>query len=605
MNQRPRGIVLLTLTLLLAAGTIAASPAVRYRLAMPDPSSHLFHVTMTVEGLGPGAGIDVALPVWRTGRYVIFDFAGGVQEFSAEDGAGRPVAWHKTDKSTWHIERRGARTVVVRYKVYANEFDQRTRGLDDEHGFVDGTSVFMYLPAFRQAPVRLTVDPYPGWHVTTGLDSIPGSGTEFTAPAYDHLADCPIEMGTQRDYAFTAGEKPHVLSLSGPIACDVDSLIGLIRRIVAINKEFWGDLPYRRYVFLFEAFPNAGGATEHINSAIFTISPRYSRRPLPCRELAGLISHEFFHTWNVKQIRPRGMDPYDWSRENYYNEIWIAEGSTSYMHSLLLARGGLTPTAAYLNGVAGMVQSDRQRPGNAVQTLAQCSFDLWIKSSRGLQQSYNAESDVYGRGAAVSMVLDLELRHRSGNAHSFDDLLRTLYKRFPLGSGGYTVADVQRIADELAGSSMRDFFNAYVYGTERLPWERALGYAGLALSVTDSSTPAWLGMQTSERDGKAVAWSVVAGSPASAAGLSPGDEVVALDGYRVTSAQFHSRISALSPGDSIRLTVFRRDRLREFTLRLAQQPVPRYAVVRAGGTTPAQDALYSSWLAIQQQTEQR
>lgn len=591
-------VVLSSCLALLAAGTIAASPKISYRLSMPEPSTHLFHVAMTIDGLEPGAGLEVALPAWRTGRYVLFDFAGGVQEFSAQNGSGRPVLWHKTDKSTWHIERGGANTVVVRYKVYANEFDQRTRGLDDEHGFIDGTAVFMYLPAFRRAPVRLTVIPFQGWHVTTGLDSLPGSGTDFSAPTYDHLADCPIEIGKQRDYAFTAEGKPHVLSLFGPIACNPDSLIGVIRTIIAVNREFWGDLPYGRYVFMFHALSNAGGGTEHINSAVFTISPSYIRRSVPCRDLAGLISHEFFHTWNVKQIRPRGMDPYDWSRENYYKEIWIAEGSTSYMHGLLMTRGGLTSTAAYLNGVAAMIQSDRQRPGNALQSLNECSFDQWIKSARGLQQSYNAESDVYGKGAAVSMLLDLELRHRSGNKHSFDDLLRTLYKRFPLGSGGYTGVDVQRIADELAGSSMQDFFDAYVSGTERLPWERALGYAGLALIVPDSSAPVWLGLQTFEREGNAVAWAVVAGSPAYAAGLSPGDEVVAMDGYRVTAAQMQSRISAMSPGDSVGLTVFRRDRLRDFTLRLKEQPVPRYAVRRLDVPTPEQDAVYVSWLGI-------
>ncbi len=586
----------LLLSLVLAHGAHAASPAITYKLSMPEPSTHLFHVAMTIDGLGRGDGLDIALPAWRTGRYVLFDFAGGVQELSAQNGSGQPVPWHKTDKSTWHIDRSGAHTVVVRYKVYANEFEQRTRGLDDEHGFIDGTSVFMYLPAFRGAPVRLTVIPFPGWHVTTGLDSLPGSGTEFSAPAYDHLADCPIEIGTQRDYAFSVEGKQHVLSLFGPITCNVDSLIGVIRSVIGINRAFWGDLPYERYVFFFHALTNAGGATEHINSAVFTIGPSYSRRPESCRGLAGLVSHEFFHTWNVKQIRPRGMDPYDWSRENYYREIWIAEGSTSYMHALLMARGGLTSTGDYLNGVAGVIESDRGRPGNALQSLTECSFDQWIKSTRGLQQSYNAESDVYGKGSAVSLLLDLELRHRSGNTHSFDDVLRTLYRRFPLGSGGYTVADVQGIADELAGTSMRDFFDAYVHGTERLPWERAMGYAGLALTAPDSIPHAWSGVQTYERDGKAVVWTVVAGSPAYAAGLSPGDEVIGLDGYRVAAAQLQTRISALSPGDTVRLTVFRRDRIREFTLHLAQQPVPHYALRRLDVRTPEQDAIYSSWL---------
>ena len=211
--------------------------------------------------------------------------------------------------------------------------------------------------------------------------------------------------------------------------------------MIAMNRRFWGDLPYRRYVFLFRAGTRGGGATEHINSAAFSIQPSYERRPTPCRGLAGLVSHEFFHTWNVKQFRPKGMDPYDWSREYYFKELWIAEGSTSYGHGLLMARSGFGTLSGYLDGIASTIQADRRRPGNSVQSLTECSTDSWIRFNRPGPQSFNAETDFYGKGAAVSMLLDLEIRHHSGNARSFDDLLRTLYRKFPRGSGGYTVGD--------------------------------------------------------------------------------------------------------------------------------------------------------------------
>lgn len=589
---------LCALSLFVAAPAPAADPpTIVYHVSMPEPWTHLFHVELSLPSPRDGkADLDVAMPAWRTGRYALFDFAGAVQDFRAMDRDGVPLRWEKTDKSTWRIHHARSFPLRVTYKVYANEFEQRTRGLDDEHGFVDGTGVFMYAQRLRSLPVRLTVVPYGNWHVTTGLDSVAGSRTEFTAPGYDHLVDCPLEIGTQRDFGFMAEGSPHVLSLSGICSCNADSLIADIRRIVSMNRTFWGDLPYRRYVFLLRAGTRGGGATEHVNSSAYTITPSYGRRPVPCKNLTGILSHEFFHTWNVKQFRPKGMDPYDWSKENYYKELWIAEGSTSYLHGLLLTRNGFGTVAGYLNGIASNIQSDRQRPGNMKQSLTECSFDSWIKFNRPGQQSYNAETDFYAKGAAVSMLLDLEMRHTSGNARSFEDLLRELYRRFPRGSGGYTIRDVERIAGELAGTSMRDFFERYVHGTDPLPWERVLGYAGLRVRRADSSAISWAGMETSGDGDRPIIWRVVTGSPAYAAGLSVNDEVLALDGMRVHGSQLRPRLADLAPGDTVRLTVFRNERLLDFTFALGIQPVPRYDVVRGDTLTPGQRAIYGSWL---------
>ena len=221
--RRFTGLTLLT-PLIMVAVLHAKSPVLSYRLSMPEPWTHFFHVELTITGLpADSRALDAAMPAWRTGRYVIFDFAGGVQEFSAQTVGGSKVRWEKTDKSTWRITSAGETTIVLRYKVYANEFDRRARGLDDEHGLVDGSAVFLYLPNYRKAPVKLTVVPYAHWHVTTGLDSVRGSRTEFTAPNYDHLADCPLEIGTQRDFGFIAEGKQHVLSLAGISSCDADT----------------------------------------------------------------------------------------------------------------------------------------------------------------------------------------------------------------------------------------------------------------------------------------------------------------------------------------------------------------------------------------------
>jgi len=331
----------------------AQQPAVEYVLGMPQPWTHLFEVETTFRNLpGNDSTLDLRLPVWRTGRYVIFDFAAGIVAFSADDGAGNAFQWEKIDKSTWRVHTTGKAVVRARYSVYANEFSMRTRGLNDEHGFVDGTSVFMYVEPYRNAPVKLTVRPYGAWHVTTGLDAVPGKRFHFVADGYDHLVDCPMEIGNQTDVEFMVEGKKHILSVAGTVRWDQDSVVSYLQRIVMMNKKFWGDLPYDRYIFMFHATPSGGGGTEHINSAAMGISPFGYDRPGGYGGLIGLVSHEFFHTWNVKRLRPRGMDPYDWTKENYYKELWIAEGGTSYMHGVLLTRSGIRTTKDALKGIA-------------------------------------------------------------------------------------------------------------------------------------------------------------------------------------------------------------------------------------------------------------
>ena len=578
-------------------------PSIHYTLGMSKPATHLLEVELTLDRLpGNEPALDVILPVWRPGRYLVLDFAGGVQNFSATDGDGKPLRWEKVEKSLWRVGTNGSRQISIRYSVYANEFNQRTRGLNEDHAFIDGAAVFMYVEKYRRLPVALTVKPYGNWHVTTGLDadeSVPpaaAGGVRLAAPDYDYFVDCPIEIGTQRDFPFMVGGIQHLLSIYGEGNWDADTLIRDIGTIVKTEQSFWGDCPYKRYLFLVHCAPNAGGGTEHINSTIVGARPFVFKNPDTYRGFLGLIAHEYFHTWNVKQLRPKGIHPYDYTKENYSSELWIAEGTTSYYDNLLLVRAGFTTAEKYLDGVASAVQNDRQRPGNSVQPLAESSFDAWVKYWRSTEQSFNLESDYYGKGANVSSLLDLSIRHRTANKHSLDDVMRTMYARFPLSGAGYTLADFQRVAEELSGGSLREFFDRYVFGTVPLPWEECLGHAGLNLSVRDTAFKPWTGLATADAGERTRITQVVTGSPASAAGLDIGDELLALNGYRVRSADLTERVGQLREGDEIALTVFRNDRLHEYRLRVSRAAVPAYKITKISGATDLQRSLYRDWL---------
>ena len=597
MRRQSNPVLSLALFLQVLPMILRAQPRIEYTLSMPHPATHVLEVSLRMSGLPSGRDfIDIMLPVWRPGRYMVLDFAGGVIRFDARKSGGGALPWTKTEKSTWRVRTGPETGFTARYEVFADEFDQRTRGLDDEHAFVNGAAVFMYAPEYRSSPVELTVVPPAGWHVTTGLDS--SSANHFHAPDYDEFVDRPLEIGTQSDFTFDVDGVPHVLSIFGKGNWEPDTLTRDIGRIVHANREFWGNLPYRRYVFLLHCVPGGGGGTEHVNSTIMGITPFVFRNPDTYRGFLGLVSHEFFHTWNVKQLRPFALAHPDYQKENYTEELWMAEGTTSYFDGVILVRAGLSTRERFLEGVANGVYEDRLRPGNRVQSLAESGFDAWIKYWHGNRESFNEESDYYGKGAAVSLVLDLEIRHATNNARSFADVMRELYKRFPRTGHGYTNADVRNAVAETGGEGMRAVFDSLVNGTAPIDWERVLGYAGLELTEIDPPPPVWTGMDLADAEGRGRVTRVIAGSPAFRAGLDIGDEIIAMNGMKVTGSLMQQRLKDFLPGAAVRLTVFRGERLREFVVTLEKPALTRCRIRESETIKPGEKAILEGWLPV-------
>ncbi|MBI2427895.1 MAG: M61 family metallopeptidase [Ignavibacteriales bacterium] len=571
-----------------------SQPAVHYTLAMSHPSTHLLEVEIRVDDLKSNT-VDLHMPAWRTGRYVIFDFSGGVQEFSAVDDKGKSIQWKKMDKDTWRIEHGGANYITARYKVYANEFNQRTRELNSEHAFIDPAAVFMYVDELKNRPLELSILPYGTWHVTTGLDEVEGKKFTYGAPSFEYFADCPIEIGNQKDFRFTVDNKPHIISIYGDGNWNIDTLITDFTKIVVANKEFWGDLPYKKYIFFIHCQPNAGGGTEHINSTVMGVRPFIFSNRASYIGFLGLVSHEYFHTWNVKQLRPKAYAPYDFSKEGYSEELWISEGTTSYFDDLIVLRAGYRDAKNYLEMIGQMISSDRSRYGNTIQPLSEASFDAWVKYWKRQQNSFKAESDYYGKGSHVSLLLDLEIRHRSENKHSLDDVMRTMYRRFPV-SKGFTNADFIKVSEEFTGGRLKEFFDNYLYGTVPLPWEKNLAFTGLELALKDSTGKIGLGIMTQDTGEKNRITGVIPNSPAEKAGVEINDEIVALNGFRVRSSEMNERVSSMTKGDEITLTIFRNDKLKEIKLQLEYFGFPAYVVKKTAKPTDLQKSIFESWL---------
>jgi len=567
-----------------------------YKVSMPDPASHFFHVTVKLNNISASQkNVELKMPAWRSGRYLLFDFAGGVQEFTAENEKGKSLKWKKTDKATWQIERSG-NNITVKYKVFANDFLSRTRGLDEQHAFINNLAVFMFSPKYYNKPLTLKVEPYDNWHVTTGMDNYNNEPNTFYAPNYDYFADCPLEIGTQTDFDFDVRGIKHTISFFGEAKYDKQRVIKDFTTIIEKNFDFWGSVPYKHYTFIVHSTPQSGGGTEHINSTVVGIKPQAFESDEGYESFLRLISHEFFHTWNVKQLKPAGLTPYDWTKENYTSELWIAEGGTSYYDGLMLVRTGQMSIDNFYKEISGGVDDDRRRPGNKIQPVSESSFDAWVKFWKRTANTYNSESDYYSKGSYVCIVLDMEIRNSSENVYSLDDVFSYMYKKFPLDVKGYTNEDFRKTCEKFAGKNLKQFFEEYVYGVKPIEWEKYLGYAGLVLTHSDSVITPVVGLICTRNENKIIIQEVLAGSSAEKAGLQSGDEIIAVDSSRLSYDEAEKRIKELQTGDKITITVFRNNKLSEAKLSLEEIKLTNYKIERTDAPSSLQKKIYEKWL---------
>lgn len=585
-----------TLVLLVLAVQAVAQP-VRYVVDLSRAQTQSIDVSMTIPGLDRGE-VEVALPVWRPGRYAVLDLAQSVSRVRAEDDAGNPLKIDKVTKTSWRIDTGGAREITVRYRVYANQLSLRTRHVDDTHAFLSGSSVFMFTDEERSRPVSVTLANMPeGWQIASGMDFAPGSDDTLVAADYDTLVDSPIEAGIQRRIDFTVLGKPHQIVIWGQGDWDMQRLADDFALITEHQAEIFGNLPYDRYVFMIHAQPGSGGGTEHINSTIMGADPRTATDDARYRRFLSLVSHEMFHTWNVKSFRPAGITPYNYLVENYTDLLWVAEGTTSYYDDLTLARTGLITVNDYLGRLAGSIRGMRDRPGRHVQDLAESSHDAWIKLFKTDEDSVNQSVNFYRKGALASLLLDIEIRRLSDGAGSLDEVMRRMYDRFPLRLGGYTSAQFKAVCEEVAGASLDEFFARYIEGTDPLPLEDAMLFVGLELARdADPGDPdeAYLGLQLS---GDSVS-TVLDDGPAREAGIIHGDEIIAIDGHKLAGRSLNDIVAAHKPGDRLRFTLFRYNQLRDIDVVLTGRPAGSWRVRKLPDATAQQQARFTDWLHV-------
>jgi predicted metalloprotease with PDZ domain len=589
---------------------------ISFTVAMSRPHTHLFDVEIAIKHAASGPAEEMlVMPVWTPGSYLVREFERNVQDFAATTGAGQPLRWEKTNKNTWRVVTNGAREWRATYRVYANELSVRTSELNSEHAFWNNANLLMYLEGFLKSPATLRVVAPDVWKVATGLPVVPGQRNTFRAENFDILYDSPFEASDFKTIVFNVKGVPHRIVIDGAGNYDPERMRRDVQKIVETQVELMGgEIPYRDYTFILHLRSNAGGGLEHLNSAAlgyprfgFTIrsgdratsaAPNTTDTPeRDYRGFLGLVSHEFFHLWNVKRIRPDALGPFDYTQENYTKVLWVAEGITDYYADLVLRRAGLISESEFLTATARSIQNMQNTPGRLEQSVEESSFDAWVKYYRQDENSVNSQVSYYDKGALLGLLLDLEIRKRSGGAKSLDDVMRYLYAEFYKKNRNYGPADFQKAAELMAGSSLEEFFSKYVRGKEELDYNAALEAVGLRLETSAAAdAKVYFGADVAQEDDRLIVRRVYAGSPAYEHGLNAGDEIVALDNMRATRDFFNARMAEKKPGDLVNLTIFRFDNLSLLPIKLSDKREMSYRIVPVASPTAVQKQIRADWL---------
>jgi predicted metalloprotease with PDZ domain len=572
--------------------------AINYKLSMPEPHTHYFIVDMEMSGVQKDT-LAIKMPVWAPGSYLVREFSRNVEDFRAKNGSGIEVTTFKDSKNTWKVVTRGADKIHVSYKVYAYEPSVRTSFLDASHGFVHGTSVFMFVEGHKEQSVRLEVVPYENWKkVSTGLKRVGTTGFHFEASNYDMLVDAPIEIGNHKVISFKAGGIEHEVAMYGVAVYDEAKIVRDLTKIIETSIDIFGHNPNDYYLFIVHNLDSRGGGLEHHNSTTLQVDRWAYSTTRGYQGFLTLAAHEYFHLWWVKRARPYELGPFDYDQENYTTLLWAMEGFTSYYDDLILKRSGIYSENEYLNRLMNRLNHIENQPGNRAQPVAMASFDTWIKFYRPDENSANSSISYYSKGAVLAALLDLEIIHSTKGARKLDDVVRHLYEKYYLQENrGFTEVEFKEAIEQMAGKNMDDFFNDYVYDVKPINYNKYFNYAGLQITNTASSVePLVLGVSLSDQAGKLTVESVSRGSSAHIGGINAKDEIIALDGFRATYDLFERILNNKKHGDKVKVMLAREGLVKEIEIALKPNTNSRYMISRVAKPSPAQMKVYNTWI---------
>lgn len=559
--------------LLLSSVASAQDQTISYTVTTEKLANHMLRVEAEFP---PSAFPDqervLALPVWTPGSYKVRDYSRFLRQVQLLNDGG---SLEKISKNRWKVRGLDPQTTIrVSYQLYGHQLTVRTNYFSPELSLLTGAGTFL-----APAPLQSEQMPRVSYRVSfpdeprTVYTALPSQAKNtFLATDYDELADCPFLWGEVESHAFQAGGLPHTLIQTGDLRYwDLEKSLKDLTRLVEAQQQFWGQTPYQTYHFM-NLVTDTRGGLEHRNSTVMMTSRFATESRESYLKWLALASHEYFHTWNVKRLRPKALGPFDYEKEIYTPSLWVAEGITSYYDDLLVRRAGLSTEKEYLKALTSQLNHLWQTPGRQALPLTSASWDAWIRLYQPTEDTVNSSISYYNKGAVVAWLLDSEIRRRTDGKKSLDDVMVAAYDRF--SGQGFEEDEFRQLCQQVSGLDMEEFFALTLDSTEELPLQPALDYWGLSWEPKDSKAgeKPYLGLNAKSEGGRLVAKEILADGPAAQAGVAPGDELISLDGVRLPSDELSSALKSLKQGQSYPLMVARLGRIKTLSVRLSEPP---------------------------------
>ncbi|WP_316795908.1 peptidase M61 [Pedobacter agri] len=601
---------ILSLVLLLTSIMAAkAQVKIAFEVSFKEPQAHYAEVQMNISGLAKDY-VDVKMPVWTPGSYLVREFEKSVEEFKATAG-GKTARVEKVRKNTWRIFSAKAANIKINYRVYAFEISVRTPFIDESHAFLSSTGIFMHPDGMIKSPSTVKIIPFNTWSkVSTGLEPVAGEKFTYKAADFDILYDSPIEVGNQDVFEFNAAGVRHEVAMYGGGNYDKEKLKVDMAKIVEEITAVYGENPNKHYTFIVHNFLRGGGGLEHLNSTTLGASRNAYNTEAGYKGFLALVAHEYHHLWNVKRLRPVALGPFDYDNENYTTNLWVAEGFTSYYENKYMHRAGFNDDETFVKDIASAIGTVTNTPGAKYQSAASSSYDAWVIQYRPNENSKNNSISYYSKGEVIGVLMDLEIINATKGAKSLDDVMKAMYLQCKTLKRGYTDAEFKAMVEKISGISFTNFWAKYVNGVDDAEYVKYLGYAGVDVA-TENATPnkpvsGASGQLTN--NGTIAVSSITRNSAAWIAGLNVNDEIMSLDDVTVSEAlatvKLRSPMLSLETlplvakkniGDVLKLKVKRDGLEKEISLTLKENPSVRLKATINENATPAQRVVFKKW----------